>query len=131
MVPTDRQDCYAFSDKENICVERIACYDSACLSLDIGSFAQWTIKRVPLDELAFTREDDATFCCTLGYDENYAYYLSLSTGLRWQENDSFSESRYRTEMQEGSFVIAKFLDLNNISPDSDWLQRFAAEYAEP
>ena len=131
LVPADRQACYAFSEEEDICVERLASYNSSCLSLDIGSVAQWTIKRVALEELELAKEADATFCCTLGSDTRYAYYLSLTTGLRWLENDTYSESRYRAEMQEGGFVIAKFLDLNDITPDDDWIQRFAAEYAEP
>ena len=131
LVPVDRRACYAFSEEADICVERLASYNSSRLSLDIGSVAQWTIKRVALEELELAKEDDATFCCTLGSDTRYAYYLSLTTGLRWLESDSYSESRYRAEMQEGSFVIAKFLDLNDITPAGDWIQRFAAEYAEP
>ena len=104
---------------------RIASYVSSYLALD--DVAQWTIKRVPVNELELAQADDATFCCTLGCDARYAYYLSLSTGLRWLENDAYSESRFRAEMQEGSLVIERFLEQNAITPEADWMQRLAAE----
>ena len=125
VVPADRQDCYVFSEKEDTCVTRIASYVASYLSLD--DVAQWTIKRVPVNELELAQADDATFCCTLGCDARYAYYLSLSTGLRWLENDAYSESRFRAEMQEGSLVIERFLEQNAITPEADWMQLLAAE----
>jgi len=44
------------------CMIRIASYNSSY----VDDMAQWTIKRVPVDELALVKENDATFCCTLG-----------------------------------------------------------------
>jgi len=60
-------------------------------------------------------------------DENYAYYLVLTTGLRWLENDAYSESCFRAETQEGSLVIERFLELNAITPEDGWMQNVTAE----
>jgi hypothetical protein len=130
MVPVDRRDCYRFGNDETTCLVRIDDFSSSYLALDIGTIAQWQIKRAPNSEVDAVKADDATYCCTLGSDDAYTYYLSLSTGLRWIENSTYSQQCYGAAMDEGISVISNFMERNGITPEENWLTLYHAEYLE-